>query len=633
MDKYRICCVTYRELDSLVKAAICGLKDDEVETNVISGLREEILPGLQKKIADGIEVIIAGGANAKIARNFCNIPVLDYRISSMDYLLAVQKSCENGRRAAIVTYREPIGAELKHYLDEVHMDVVNIIYEDTQELEERLKEDRADTIIGGAHAVEIAEKLHKKSVLIYPGQSAIRDSILQAKELLKRLRMEKENSLFIQAMVDYSANGILMTDKNGCILNHNFSAVNMLEYSGRSLKGQYIQILLPAGGLEGFARSGIKESKKIIRTDTRELLQTWIRIEDKHGQYIGNVCVLSDVSDIQKMQLEYKEKERKTRQERGFEGKYSFSDIIGSSYAIKECITDARFFASSDANVLIYGETGVGKELFAQGIHNNSRRHKGPFIGINCAALPENLLETELFGYDEGAFTGGKKGGKKGLFELAENGTLFLDEVGEISPSLQARLLRVLQEKEVMHVGGDRMIPINARVISATNRNLERLDAQSFRRDLLYRLNVLELKLPPLREREGDVIELFEAFYAKKTDLALHGEVKPIIASYTWPGNIRELQNVCERYYLYIKSGENRSTGYIKRCMVRAIGEERLFQDILARYHYSMEHPEDISAEMVNAISGILMYSKEQIAVKLGTSRTTLWRKLSREER
>ena len=633
MDKYRICCVTYRELDSLVRTAIKGLSDDEVEIDVISGLREEILPELQKKIADGIEIVIAGGANARIVRDFCNIPVLDYRISSMDYLLAVQKNCESGGRAAIVTYREPLGTELKHYLDEVHMDVANIIYEDTQELESLMKEDSAATIIGGAHAVEVAGKLHKKSVLIYPGQSAIRDSILQAKELLKRLRMERENSLFIQAMVDYSANGILMTDKNGCILNHNLSAGTMLEFGGRSLKGQYIQLLLPAGGLEDFAGSGLKESKKIIRAETKELLQTWIRIEDKHGQYIGNVCVLSDVSDIQKMQLEYKEKERKARRERGFEGKYNFSDITGSSYAIKDCIADARFFASSDANVLIYGETGVGKELFAQGIHNSSERRKGPFIGINCAALPENLLETELFGYDEGAFTGGKKGGKKGLFELAENGTLFLDEVGEINPGLQARLLRVLQEKEVMHVGGDRMIPINARVISATNRNLELLDAKAFRRDLLYRLNVLELKLPPLREREDDAIHLFETFYAKKTDLPLHAEVKPIIASYTWPGNIRELQNVCERYYLYIKSGENRSIGYIKRCMVRAIGEERLFRDILSRYHYSTDHPEDITSDMIKEISGIFMYNKEQIDVKLGTSRTTLWRKLNKEER
>ena len=226
MDKYRICCVTYRELDSLVRTAIKGLSDDEVEIDVISGLREEILPELQKKIADGIEIVIAGGANARIVRDFCNIPVLDYRISSMDYLLAVQKNCESGGRAAIVTYREPLGTELKHYLDEVHMDVANIIYEDTQELESLMKEDSAATIIGGAHAVEVAGKLHKKSVLIYPGQSAIRDSILQAKELLKRLRMERENSLFIQAMVDYSANGILMTDKNGCILNHNLECGN-----------------------------------------------------------------------------------------------------------------------------------------------------------------------------------------------------------------------------------------------------------------------------------------------------------------------------------------------------------------------------------------------------------------------
>lgn len=169
-------------------------------------------------------------------------------------------------------------------------------------------------------------------------------------------------------------------------------------------------------------------------------------------------------------------------------------------------ISDAINFSYSDSNILIYGETGTGKELFAQSIHNSSTRRNNPFVAINCSALPENLLESELFGYVEGAFTGAAKGGKMGFFEMAHKGTIFLDEIGDISPKLQSRLLRVLQEKEIIRLGNDTVIPIDVRVISATNKNLkEAVAAGEFRQDLLYRLDVLELNLPPLRKRGADI--------------------------------------------------------------------------------------------------------------------------------
>ncbi|MBQ8637684.1 MAG: sigma 54-interacting transcriptional regulator [Lachnospiraceae bacterium] len=388
-------------------------------------------------------------------------------------------------------------------------------------------------------------------------------------------------------------------------------------------KGEYLQIVLPEGHLEAFVESGEKEQTVSVQIQKRSLVRRFVRIEDARGRYIGNICILSEVSEQQKSQMKREEKDRR----KGFESKYTFKDLIGSSYRMKECIAGAKFFAGSDANVLIYGETGVGKEILAQSIHKNSRRAAGPFIGINCAALPENLLESELFGYDEGAFTGGRKGGKPGLFELAENGTLFLDEIGEINPSLQSRLLRVLQEKEVMHIGGDRVIPINARIISATNRNLEQMDSACFRRDLLYRLNILELQLPPLRERENDVIELFRFFCANGEDRgSMENGIGEVLKAYSWPGNVRELQNVCERYSLYMQSNLNKNSGYVKRCIVRAIGEERLFRDILRRYSYTPGEKE-IPEAMLTELTEIFRYSKDQLAEKLGISRTTLWRK------
>ena len=217
-------------------------------------------------------------------------------------------------------------------------------------------------------------------------------------------------------------------------------------------------------------------------------------------------------------------------------------------------ISQAVKFSYSDSNILIHGETGTGKELFAQSIHNSSRRRKGPFVAINCAALPENLLESELFGYVEGAFTGASKGGKMGFFEIAHKGTIFLDEIGDISPKLQSRLLRVIQEREIIRLGNDTVIPIDVRVICATNRDLKKEVARgSFREDLLYRLDVLELNLPPLRKRKQDILYLADRmvrFEHERTGSRLEAisqEGRELLMRYGWPGNVREMRNFCER--------------------------------------------------------------------------------------
>lgn len=191
---------------------------------------------------------------------------------------------------------------------------------------------------------------------------------------------------------------------------------------------------------------------------------------------------------------------------KGFQAAYSFKDICGGSSSIDQCIRYAKRYAHTDLTVLLLGETGSGKEMFAQSMHNASSRRNGPFVAVNCAALPEGILESELFGYDEGAFTGARRSGKMGLFELSHNGTIFLDEIGEMPMSLQSRLLRVLQERRVMRLGGDRVFPVNIRIFAATNQNLiELVQKHKFREDLFYRLNVLTLKIPPLRERPRDI--------------------------------------------------------------------------------------------------------------------------------
>ena len=235
---------------------------------------------------------------------------------------------------------------------------------------------------------------------------------------------------------------------------------------------------------------------------------------------------------------------------KGYRAKYGFDDVVGVSEGIERTKQILRRMAVTKSPVLLIGETGTGKELFANAVHQASRRSKGPFVAINCAAMPENLLESELFGYEEGAFTGAKKGGRPGLFEFAHHGTLFLDEVEGVSPALQVKLLRVLQEHEIMRVGGNKNISIDVRIVAATNESLEeKVRDGSFRRDLYYRLNTLPVLIPPLRQRGDDVFLLMERFNSElKGDFVLSDEVKDLFLHYSWPGNIRELRNLAEYF-------------------------------------------------------------------------------------
>lgn len=260
----------------------------------------------------------------------------------------------------------------------------------------------------------------------------------------------------------------------------------------------------------------------------------------------GAISILRRYSDTEKKQ----HKLRNKLIGKGYKAKYNFDDIIGKSISINKCKDIAKRMARSDSSILITGETGTGKELFAQAIHNYSPRKNYQFVAVNCGAFPESLLESELFGYEEGAFTGAKKGGKPGLFELAHNGTIFLDEITEMPMSLQVKLLRVLQEREVVRIGGDRIINVDIRVIAATNKDIRELVKRGeFRKDLYYRLNVLPLNLPPLRERKEDILYLFNKFKKEfNSDFTLTEAAKKILLGYSWSGNVRELKNSVEYF-------------------------------------------------------------------------------------
>ena len=264
----------------------------------------------------------------------------------------------------------------------------------------------------------------------------------------------------------------------------------------------------------------------------------------------GTLLTLRDVTKIQELEKNL----RFQLSKRGLTAKYHFDDILTREDSMRRLIQWAQDCAKSDNTVMIYGESGTGKELFAQSIHNASARRDCPFVAVNCAALTESLLESELFGYEAGAFTGARKEGRAGLFELAHRGTLFLDEVNSMSLSTQAKILRVIEQKEVMRLGSDYIIPLDVRIITAANENLvQMVRRDAFRRDLFFRLNVLEVRIPSLNQRPKDILYLFRSFISElqgrpMREVRLSQELEKALITHNWWGNVRELRNVAQRY-------------------------------------------------------------------------------------
>jgi transcriptional regulator with PAS, ATPase and Fis domain len=365
---------------------------------------------------------------------------------------------------------------------------------------------------------------------------------------LRRQVVAQDNYVIKQRfekIINTVSEAIISVDEKGDILLINNWAETLLGIDKSQYFGRKIQELIHNIDLTDVLENGNQLENEIIKIRGVDYVMNSTSVEDREEHLTGVVFSFKKVGEVQKIES----KIRRELKDRNYIAKYEFEDIIGNSDKIRYLNQLAKKFSKTDFTVLIEGESGTGKELIAQAIHNSSRRSMGPFVAINLAALPENLVESELFGYEEGAFTGAKKTGKHGLFEDAHNGTIFLDEIGDASLEVQKKLLRVLEEREVRRVGGSSIIPINVRVIAATNKDLYALvKEEKFRSDLYYRLCAISLSTPALRERGEDIIDLVlhfsKIFFRGRKEVELSEEVKSYFLSYAWPGNIRELENV-----------------------------------------------------------------------------------------
>ncbi len=358
----------------------------------------------------------------------------------------------------------------------------------------------------------------------------------------------------LQTIIDCIDDAFIMVNHNYTVLNHNTQLLNMFKID-RSIYNanmaaipefsEIFDIIISPGELKNELITLPRLNKKVLLS--RE------RIKDKDYKYEIFILIIKDMTKV----LDLENTLRRQLAKKGHVAKYNFNNIKGESLAVKKAITKAKKIAAIDKPTLIIGESGTGKELFAQSIHNKSVRSKFPFVAVNCAALTSSLLESELFGYEEGSFTGAKKGGKTGFFEMAHKGTLFLDEICEMSLETQAKLLRVLEEKEIMKVGGNEIISIDVRIIAATNKNIQSaVEEGSFRLDLFFRLNTVMLNVPSLVERYEDIEILSQDFLKDLgfNNKKIHKDVMDFMLSYSWKGNVRELRN-CIEYMASISEG------------------------------------------------------------------------------
>jgi PAS domain S-box-containing protein len=411
------------------------------------------------------------------------------------------------------------------------------------------------------HTNRVPVKDQKGEVI---GAVAIFRDITDVKIMAEELTDLREVQQFLQAIINATDDAISVVDEKGIgiLINPAYTRITGLNEEDVLNKPATVDIA------EGDSihmqvlktRQAVRGVKLKVGPTRKEVVVNVAPIIINH-QLKGSVGIINDFTEIKKLTEELEQFKRLIRQ---IEAKYSFDDIIGDSEEMMAAKGQALRAAATPATVILRGESGTGKELFAHAIHNASNQHKGRFVRVNCASLSENLLESELFGYEAGAFTGALKGGKKGLFEEAHGGTIFLDEIGEINLNMQTKLLRVLQEKELVRVGGTKPISVNVRVIGATNANLEKkVEEGSFRADLYYRLNVVPIFIPPLNRRKDDIGELAKHIISKfnqeygRNIKSLSTEALEVLKAYHWPGNVRELENVLGRAIINMRINED----------------------------------------------------------------------------
>lgn len=611
-----------------------------LEIGIYKGVLDDGVKIAEKLVKRGAKVFISRkGTATLLSESGYNVAKINTTLN--DYLRHLNLMKEHNGKIAIVEFHEFL-PELQKLCDYLEVKDAEIFaYSNAYDYEisvENALNSHASILLGGGETLpKEAKRLNIPHTIVENTEQSIKLAIETAIQLLRVQKEEAIQKRFFKiqfeqysAVVNNSTDAILSTNDTGMIVISNQKAKSLFKVLNDK-KQHNLQDILPMlefDKIKHFKENGISRIVKI----NEKLLSAKEMPIFVNQRFEGAIVLLQDVQDIQ----DSEQKIRLHLYEKGHKAKYDFDDIIGQSEVISKTKMIANSYAKTQSSVLIIGETGTGKELFAQSIHKNSNRRKGPFVAINCAALPKELLSSELFGYEEGAFSGAIKGGKAGIFEVAHGGTIFLDEIGEIPLETQIQLLRVLQEKEVRRLSSDKVIPVDVRIICATNKNLSReVEENRFRMDLYYRINVLKLKIPSLRERRED-IPLLVAHFIKSMPPEITTDIRnyminlyPTLMAYQWPGNIRELQGVMERI-VAIFTGNKLINPELDMLIDMPKEERPVLRQKDDSAKKEKTSSEKISLDSVRNALELNRYNKQKTAESLNISRSTLWRLMHR---
>ncbi|WP_207305681.1 sigma 54-interacting transcriptional regulator, partial [Clostridioides difficile] len=552
--------------DIELKERIEELYREDVEngTIIIDILNLDLMENQGRILVEkGAQAIIGRGGGYSLVIDTVNVPVIPMNMKSTDLLRAIEIAKKYSKKVVLILGDNEVSFDYVGWRNVISTEITEEWFESKYEIRSKVVKyiDQKDevVIVGGGLACSFARQYGIDSVFATASDESIREAVEYCKKLLDTLGEEKFNNEVLRNILDGIKDGVIAIDSNGSIILYNESAKNMLKVERKCALNKYILDVFPKMEwmLDCLHEKEDVEDRK-IRNINNLIVNTRTTLIKVDNSTYGVLGIIQDITKLQNL-------ERKIRfdlNQKGLYARYTFDDFLFKDKLTKEFIEEAKKIGKSDYTTLLYGESGSGKEIIAHSIHNISKRKDRPFVAINCATIAENLLESELFGYEEGAFTGARKGGKRGLFELAHGGTLFLDEINSLSFNIQTKLLRVIEERQIMRIGSDYIIPLDIRIIAATNESLtEKIVMGTFRADLFYRLSSLEINIPPLRDRREDIIPLFNNFVNEVLkDDGLNGinsidenfvltkDEMDKLYNYSWPGNVRELKTIAQKY-------------------------------------------------------------------------------------